>query len=48
MTDALLPYRGSYLTPAFERATVADVMRPGVKSCAPDAHIAGALAWGLA
>jgi CBS domain-containing protein len=37
MTDALQPYRGSYLMPAFERASVADVMRPGVMSCAPDA-----------
>ena len=25
--------------PAFERATVADVMRPGVMSCAPDAPL---------
>ena len=39
MTDALQPYRGSYLMPAFERATVADVMRPGVMSCAPDAPL---------
>jgi CBS domain-containing protein len=36
MTPALQPYQGSYLMPAFERATVADVMRPGVMSCAPD------------
>jgi acetoin utilization protein AcuB len=36
MTHALQPYRGSYLMPAFDRATVADVMRPGVMSCAPD------------
>ncbi len=39
MTEALQPYRGSYLVPAFERATVADVMRPGVMSCAPDAPL---------
>jgi CBS domain-containing protein len=39
MTPALQPYRGSYLMPAFERATVADVMRPGVMSCAPDAAL---------
>ena len=39
MTGALQPYRGSYLMPAFERATVADVMRPGVMSCAPDAPL---------
>jgi CBS domain-containing protein len=39
MTPALQPYRGSYLMPAFERATVADVMRPGVMSCAPDAPL---------
>ena len=39
MTDALQPYRGSYLMPAFERASVLDVMRPGVMSCAPDAPL---------
>ena len=39
MTGALQPYRGSYLMPSFERATVADVMRPGVMSCAPDAPL---------
>jgi hypothetical protein len=57
MTQTLQTYRGSYLMPAFERATVADVMRPGVMSVAPDAplvgvvsslDIAGALAWGRA
>lgn len=36
---AVQPYRGSYLMPAFERATVVDVMRPGVMSCAPDAPL---------
>ena len=30
------PYRGSYLSPSFEHATVADVMHPGVMSCPPD------------
>jgi CBS domain-containing protein len=39
MSQSLQPYRGSYLMPAFERATVADVMRPGVMSCAPDAPL---------
>jgi CBS domain-containing protein len=39
MTQALQTYRGSYLMPAFERATVADVMGPGVMSCAPDAPL---------
>jgi CBS domain-containing protein len=39
MPANLTPYRGSYLMPAFERATVADVMRPGVMSCAPDAPL---------
>jgi CBS domain-containing protein len=39
MTNAIQPYRGSYLMPAFERASVADVMRPGVMSCAPDAPL---------
>ena len=36
---AVQPYRGSYLMPAFERASVADVMRPGVMSCSPDAPL---------
>ncbi len=36
---ALQPYRGSYLMPAFERASVVDVMRPGVMTCAPDAPL---------
>ena len=39
MTQSLQPYRGSYLMPAFEKASVADVMRPGVMSCAPDAPL---------
>lgn len=39
MTGALEPYRGSYLIPSFERASVADVMRPGVVSCAADAPL---------
>lgn len=36
MTTPIQPYQGSYLMPAFEKATVADVMRPGVMSCRPD------------
>jgi len=36
MTTPIQPYQGSYLLPAFEKATVADVMRPGVLSCRPD------------
>jgi CBS domain-containing protein len=39
MTQTIQPDRGSYLLPAFERATVADVMRHGVMSCAPDAPL---------
>ena len=39
MTETLQPDRGSYVLPAFEHATVADVMRPGVMSCAPDAPL---------
>ena len=39
MTQVHDTYRGSYLTPAFEHATVADVMRPGVVGCAPDAPL---------
>jgi CBS domain-containing protein len=30
-------YGGSYLAPAFEHATVADAMHPGVLACEPDA-----------
>ena len=36
MTSKLQPYEGSYLTPSFETATVADAMRTGVLSCPPD------------
>jgi CBS domain-containing protein len=36
MTTPIQPYQGSYLMPAFDQATVADVMRPGVMSCPPD------------
>ena|SRR6185436_968596 len=39
MTETFQPDRGSYVLPAFEHATVADVMRPGVMSCAPDAPL---------
>jgi CBS domain-containing protein len=39
MTQTVATHRGSYVLPAFERATVADVMRPGVMSCAPDAPL---------
>lgn len=39
MTQALQTYRGSYLIPAFEHATVADIVRPGVMSVAPDAPL---------
>ena len=33
------PYRGSALTPPFERASVADVMCPGILSCHADARL---------
>ena len=36
MTTRMQHYRGSYLTPSFDHATVADAMRTGVISCAPD------------
>ncbi len=36
MTTSIQPYQGSYLTPSFESATVADVMRAGVMGCPPD------------
>jgi len=35
MTSPIQPYRGSFLMPAFTKATVADVMRAGVMSCPP-------------
>jgi CBS domain-containing protein len=37
MSTSIQPYQGSYLTPSFEKATVADAMRPGVMSCPPEA-----------
>ena len=37
MSTSIQPFQGSYLTPAFEKATVAGVMRPGVMGCPPDA-----------
>jgi CBS domain-containing protein len=39
MTQTIESHRGSYMLPAFERAAVADVMSPGVMSCAPDAPL---------
>ena len=36
----LEPSQGSYLTPAFEHATVADAMHVGIVTCAPDAPLA--------
>jgi CBS domain-containing protein len=39
MTQTVQSHRGSYLLPAFERASVADIMRPGVMSVAPDAPL---------
>jgi len=35
-----ITYRGSYLTPPFEQATVADVMHRGILSCAPGTPVA--------
>lgn len=39
MASTLQPYRGSALIPPFPRATVADVMRPGILSCHADAPV---------
>jgi CBS domain-containing protein len=39
MTTTLQPYRGSPLIPPFPRASVADVMRPGLLSSHADAPI---------
>ena len=36
MNAPLTPDSGHDLPPSFDKATVADVMRPGVLSCAPD------------
>ena len=35
----LQPFQGSYLTPAYDDATVGDAMHPGVFECAPDAGV---------
>ena len=34
------PAQGSHVTPAFERATVADAMHVGIVTCPPDASLA--------
>lgn len=34
-TTAVQPYRGSYLMPSFDRATVGDAMHPGIVSVEP-------------
>jgi CBS domain-containing protein len=36
MIETIQPYRGDYIRPAFHNATVADVMTPGMISCAPE------------
>ncbi|MBV8953247.1 MAG: CBS domain-containing protein, partial [Solirubrobacterales bacterium] len=36
---AIQPFHGSYLMPAFEHATVADAMHPGILSCQADASL---------
>ena len=36
MTTGMQPFQGSYLTPCFDHATVADAMRTGVMSCPHD------------
>jgi CBS domain-containing protein len=36
---SLQPQQGSYLTPAFEHATVRDAMHPGILTCAPEAPL---------
>jgi CBS domain-containing protein len=39
MASSIQPYRGSYLSPSFETASVADVMHLGVMSCPPNAPL---------
>lgn len=34
-----LPYRGSYLMPSLEHATVSDAMHPGILTCQPDVSL---------
>jgi CBS domain-containing protein len=36
MSTPIQPYQPTYLMPKFEKATVADAMRAGLMSCAPD------------
>jgi CBS domain-containing protein len=38
-TTSAQPYRGSYLMPSLEKASVADAMHPGIRSCEPDAKL---------
>lgn len=40
MQHTIQPYRGDYLRPAFGNASVADVMTPGIITCAPDTPLA--------
>jgi CBS domain-containing protein len=39
MSRTIQPYRGSYLLPSFENASVADVLHPGIMSCPPTAPL---------
>lgn len=39
MGNGIQPYRGDYLRPAFRNATVADVMTPGIITCAPETSL---------
>jgi CBS domain-containing protein len=39
MANGIQPYRGDYLRPAFRNASVADVMTPGIITCAPETPI---------
>lgn len=38
-TARIQPNQGSFLTPAFEHATVRDAMHPGILTCAPEAPL---------
>lgn len=39
MEHAVQPYRGDYLRPSFDNASVADVMTPGIITCGPDTRL---------
>lgn len=39
MNNTIQPYRGDYIRPSFRNASVADVISPGIITCAPDTRL---------